>query len=165
MRFTFAGLQCSIIWKTQIVNYSKLTQAFVLLEKDLTMNLALPLAIGVVEHFMAIKNSKVWNDFEWDSHRSIWHRFLAIIQLMAASEAGRPLIYATYRDGNLVDSFSLILDYLRDQNATVGDLYRYLQRFCNGSNHRSFFQFILNIPVSSLKWEFFVKIAIFDKTK
>lgn len=70
---------------------------------------------------------------------------------MAASEAGRPLIYATYRDGNLVNSFTVILDNLREQHATVGDLYRYLQRFCSQSNGGPLFEYMLSHSISSLK--------------
>ncbi|CAF4392797.1 unnamed protein product [Rotaria sp. Silwood2] len=45
--------------------------------------------------------------------------YLAIIQLMAASEARRPLIYAAFGDINLVNSFFEVYDYLDKQNATV----------------------------------------------
>jgi hypothetical protein len=77
--------------------------------------------------------------------------FLAIIQLMAASEAGRPLIYAAYRDKNLVTSFAVVLAYLKTENATVGDLYRYLQRYFTQVHRGSLFEYILNTPVSVLK--------------
>jgi hypothetical protein len=70
---------------------------------------------------------------------------------MAASEAGRPLIYASYRDKHLVTSFAVVLQYLKDQNATVGDLYRYLQRYFTHVKQGSLFKYILNTPVSSLK--------------
>ncbi|CAF4551263.1 unnamed protein product [Rotaria sp. Silwood2] len=43
----------------------------------------------------------------------------AIIQLMATSEARRPLIYAAFGDINLVNSFFEVYDYLDKQNATV----------------------------------------------
>jgi hypothetical protein len=77
--------------------------------------------------------------------------FLAIIQWMAASEAGRPLIYASYRDKHLVTSFADVLQYLKNQNATVGDLYRYLQRYFTQVKPRSLFEYILKTSVSSLK--------------
>ncbi|CAF4663314.1 unnamed protein product, partial [Rotaria socialis] len=53
----------------------------------------------------------------------------AIIQLMAASAAGRPLIYAAYRDKVLINSFYIVYEFLKDQKATVSDCYRYLQRY------------------------------------
>lgn len=70
---------------------------------------------------------------------------------MAASEAGRPLIYAAYRDIQLVQSFQMVLEYLRTEKATVGHLYRYLQGYCRRPDRGSFFEFILNISVSSLR--------------
>jgi hypothetical protein len=76
--------------------------------------------------------------------------FIAIIQLIAASEAVRPLIYAAYGDKTLVESFSIVYDYLLSQRATVRDLYRYLQRYKNGRIRSSLFDFILHTPVSSL---------------
>ncbi len=76
--------------------------------------------------------------------------FIAIIQLIAASETVRPLIYAAYGDKNLVESFSFIYDYMIAQRATVRDLYRYLQRYSNGHSRLSLFDFILQTPVSSL---------------
>ncbi len=77
--------------------------------------------------------------------------FLAIIQLMAASEAGRPLIYACYRDRHLVTSFTVVLEYLKTNNATVGDLYRYLKRYFAEVNRGPLFEYILATPISSLK--------------
>ena len=59
-------------------------------------------------------------------------------------EAGRPLIYATHRDGNRLNSFTVILDYLREQHATVGDLYCYLQRFYSESTGGLYFRYILS---------------------
>ncbi|CAF1072359.1 unnamed protein product [Rotaria sp. Silwood1] len=41
----------------------------------------------------------------------------AIIQLMTASEAGRPLVYAAYLDGNLVNSFFDVYQYLLSEEA------------------------------------------------
>jgi hypothetical protein len=74
---------------------------------------------------------------------------VAIIQLMAASAAKRPLIYAAYRDKNLVDSFTPVYEVLRNQNATVGDLYRYLQRYFTQTDQGSFFEFILSTRLTS----------------
>ena len=75
---------------------------------------------------------------------------LAIIQLIAASETVRPLIYAAYGDKTLVESFSMVYDYLIAQRATVRDLYRYLQQYSNGHSRSAFFDFILKTPVTSL---------------
>lgn len=62
---------------------------------------------------------------------------------MAASQAGRPLIYAAFGDTNLVKSLSEVYDVLRKQNATVGDLYRYLKRYCQEQPEELLFDFIL----------------------
>ncbi|CAF3808845.1 unnamed protein product [Rotaria sordida] len=74
----------------------------------------------------------------------------AIIQLTAASEAIRPLIYAAYGDKNLIESFYEVYDYLIDQRAKVRDLYCYLDQYCNTRSRCSLFDFILRTPVSSL---------------
>jgi hypothetical protein len=71
---------------------------------------------------------------------------------MAASEAIRPLIYAAYGDKNLVESFSIVYDYLISERATVRDLYRYLQKYSNGYSRSSLFDFILKTSVSSLDY-------------
>ncbi|CAF2523897.1 unnamed protein product [Rotaria sp. Silwood2] len=75
----------------------------------------------------------------------------AIIQLMAASEARRPLVYAAYGDKNLITSFSVLYDYLNQQQATVGDLYYYLHRYCHEQHQQPLFEYILMTPVSSLR--------------
>ncbi|CAF1569627.1 unnamed protein product [Rotaria magnacalcarata] len=76
----------------------------------------------------------------------------AIIQLMAASAAGRPLIYASYLDKKLVNSFFEVHQYLLDQKAEVRDLYRYLERYCGQPGRsESLFEYILRKPISSLK--------------
>ncbi len=77
--------------------------------------------------------------------------FLAIIQLMAASEVGRPLIYAAFGDKNLVNSFSDVYNNLMQQRATVGDLYCYLDRYADRHTESSLFEYILRKPVSSLR--------------
>ncbi|CAF3588525.1 unnamed protein product [Rotaria sp. Silwood1] len=74
----------------------------------------------------------------------------AIIQLIAASEAVRPLIYAAYGDMNVIESFYKVYDYLIGQRAKVRDLYRYLDLYCNGHRRCSLFDFILRTPVSTL---------------
>ncbi|CAF1058003.1 unnamed protein product [Rotaria sordida] len=75
----------------------------------------------------------------------------AIIQLMAASEARRPLIYAAYHDKTLIDSLDVVYDYLKDQKATIGDLYQYLKRYFTQMDRGSLFEYILNTPVSFIK--------------
>jgi hypothetical protein len=69
---------------------------------------------------------------------------------MAASEAQRPLIYAAYRDNSLVTSFADVYEYLKNQQATVGDLYRYLQRYSTRHDRYSLFEYILKRPISFL---------------
>lgn len=76
--------------------------------------------------------------------------FVAIIQLIAASENFRPLIYAGYGDKDFVKSFSIVYNYLMSQEATVGDLYRYLEKYSKDRSQRSLFQFILHTPISLL---------------
>ena len=68
---------------------------------------------------------------------------LAIIQLMAASEAQRPLIYAAYGDKKLVMSFDKLYKHLKEQDATVGDLYYYLFRYCHSLRELSLFDYIV----------------------
>ncbi|CAF4978735.1 unnamed protein product [Rotaria sp. Silwood1] len=75
----------------------------------------------------------------------------AIIQLMAASETKRSLVYASYGDKNLVNSFSIVYDYLREERATVRDLYFYLHRYSRSNNQVTLFEYILNTPVASLR--------------
>ncbi|CAF2384525.1 unnamed protein product [Rotaria sp. Silwood2] len=75
----------------------------------------------------------------------------AIIQLMAASEARRPLIYAAYHDKTLVNSFGVVYEYLKDQKATVGDLYRCLKRYFTEVDQGSLFEYILTTTISVLR--------------
>jgi len=70
---------------------------------------------------------------------------------MAASEARRPLVYAAFGDKNLVNSFSEVYNYLRNQRATVSDLYYYLHQYSDRYNQSSLFEYILRKPVSSLR--------------
>jgi hypothetical protein len=76
---------------------------------------------------------------------------LAIIQLMAASQARRPLIYAAYFDKSFVNLFFKIYEYLLNQKATIRDLYEYLSRYSHRSNQSSLFDYILATSVSSLR--------------
>lgn len=83
--------------------------------------------------------------------RSMIEMFLlAIIQLIAASKAGRPLVYLTFRDQNLVTSFSEVYDYLVREKATVKDLCAYLQQYISLYTKITLFEHILQTPVSSL---------------
>ncbi|CAF3442123.1 unnamed protein product [Rotaria sp. Silwood1] len=75
----------------------------------------------------------------------------AIIQLMTASEAGRPLVYAAYLDGNLVNSFFDVYQYLLSEEAKVRHLYKYLELYSTRSTQESLFDYILKTKISSLK--------------
>ena len=74
-----------------------------------------------------------------------------IIQWIAASEAQRPLIYAAYRDKDLVKSCSIVQQYLKKERATVRDLYQYLCNYCRVYKQGSLFDYILKTPVSSIR--------------
>lgn len=75
---------------------------------------------------------------------------LAIIQLIAASQAGRPLVYLTFRDQNLVLSLHKVYEYLFNEKATVKDLCTYLQQYASLYTKFTLFEYILQTPVSSL---------------
>ncbi|CAF0733871.1 unnamed protein product [Adineta steineri] len=76
----------------------------------------------------------------------------AIIQLMAASEARRPLIYAAFHDENLFYSFIKVYEYLKVEKATVGILYKYLVSYPSRlDKHKTLFNYILETPPSSIK--------------
>ncbi|CAF0883065.1 unnamed protein product [Didymodactylos carnosus] len=75
----------------------------------------------------------------------------AIIQLMAASEAERPLIYITYHDRVLVDTFSKLYDYLIQKDARVKDLYKYLAEYSQIETNLDIFDYILTTPMASEK--------------
>lgn len=70
---------------------------------------------------------------------------------MAASEAGRPLIYAALSDKNLINSLFEVYDYLKKQGATVAHLYLYLQRYADRYHKSSLFEYILRKPISTLR--------------
>jgi poly(ADP-ribose) glycohydrolase len=76
---------------------------------------------------------------------------LAIIQLMAASVAGRPLIYAAYGDKNFVNSFADVYEFLKARRTTVGDLYRYLEGYSTQHTRELLFNYILTNPLPSHK--------------
>ncbi|CAF4003181.1 unnamed protein product, partial [Adineta steineri] len=75
----------------------------------------------------------------------------AIIQLMAASEARRPLIYAAFNDENLFYSFIKVYEYLKQHRATVGDLYQYLEEYSTKYKDMTLFNYILQTLPSSTK--------------
>lgn len=70
---------------------------------------------------------------------------------MAASEAHRPLTYATWHDQNLMDSLWTVYDYLLRQQAVVRDLSKYLSDYITRRPQLSLFEFILTTPISSLQ--------------
>ncbi|CAF4533211.1 unnamed protein product [Rotaria socialis] len=72
----------------------------------------------------------------------------AIIQLIAASEARRPLVYAAFGDRKLVTSFSALYEHLKKERATVSDLYYYLMGYCRDQPEQSLFDYILMPPAS-----------------
>ncbi|CAF4308866.1 unnamed protein product [Adineta steineri] len=75
---------------------------------------------------------------------------IAIIQLIAASEANRPLIYATFGNQTLVESFWTVYSYMIDQQATVRHLCLYLQQYSSQYNKSTLFEFILTTSISTL---------------
>ena len=107
----------------------------------------MPLATGVVVRSMATRKSKV----QAASLRSTARFIVGIVQLMAASENTRPLIYAAYGDRRFASEFFHVYVYLIRQGARVGHLYRYLREYCHSKPHASLFDFILRTPVVSLR--------------
>lgn len=63
---------------------------------------------------------------------------------MAASEANRPLIYTAFLDEHLAASFAEVYEYLKNQKATVSDLYRYLELYCDRRIEKPLFEYILS---------------------
>ena len=74
-----------------------------------------------------------------------------IVQLMAASENTRPLIYAAYGDRKFASEFFHVYDHLIRQGARVSDLYRYLKVYCRLRPRASLFDFILHTPILSIR--------------
>lgn len=74
----------------------------------------------------------------------------AMIQIIAASQAGRPLAYLTFRDQNLVDSLWKVYQYLSKEKATVKHLCTYLQNYSSLHDKLTLFDYILQTSVSSL---------------
>ncbi|UJR32570.1 hypothetical protein I4U23_020031 [Adineta vaga] len=75
----------------------------------------------------------------------------AIIQIMAASEAMRPLIYITWYNPNLMESIWTVYKYLMKQQASVRDLCNYLCQYSTKFNQLPLFDFILKTSISDLR--------------
>ncbi|KAM4032091.1 poly(ADP-ribose) glycohydrolase isoform 1-T1 [Anomaloglossus baeobatrachus] len=58
-------------------------------------------------------------------------RLKALIQLLAAAETGRDVVYFTFGDKELMEDVYKIHDYLIERDQTVGDIYRLLHRYYN----------------------------------
>ncbi|KTG35738.1 hypothetical protein cypCar_00041080 [Cyprinus carpio] len=55
----------------------------------------------------------------------------ALLQLMAASEAGRDVAYFTFGDEELMRDVHSLYKYLKDKCVTVGTLYCHLKQYSN----------------------------------
>lgn len=71
------------------------------------------------------------------------YSLIAIIQLMSASEAGRPLIYTTLNDVDFSRQFKKVHSFFQQENGTVGDLHASLVYFLNHGKDTSLFDLIL----------------------
>ncbi|XP_060097036.1 poly(ADP-ribose) glycohydrolase [Heteronotia binoei] len=58
-------------------------------------------------------------------------RLKALIQLMAAAEAGRDIVYFTFGDAELMRDIYSMHTFLTEKGQTVGDVYRLLLRYYN----------------------------------
>ncbi|XP_042593021.1 poly(ADP-ribose) glycohydrolase isoform X1 [Cyprinus carpio] len=58
-------------------------------------------------------------------------RLKALLQLMAASEAGRDVAYFTFGDEELMRDVNALYKFLKDKCVTVGTLYFYLKQYSN----------------------------------
>ncbi|XP_050561673.1 poly(ADP-ribose) glycohydrolase isoform X2 [Spodoptera frugiperda] len=58
----------------------------------------------------------------------------SLIQLMACSQARRPMAYYTFGDTQLRDDIANMYNLLARHNVTVGQLYRYIVRFAQENN-------------------------------
>nr|XP_032814975.1 poly(ADP-ribose) glycohydrolase isoform X1 [Petromyzon marinus] len=56
-------------------------------------------------------------------------RLKALLQMLAASEAGRDIAYFTFGDRNLEDDFRNIHGFLQNQDRTVGEVFKMLVQF------------------------------------
>lgn len=73
----------------------------------------------------------------------------AMIQLIAASQAKRPLAYLTFRDQQLVTSFWKVYEHLKSEKATVKDMCTYLQHYSNTDKKATLFNYILKNSIAS----------------
>ena len=55
----------------------------------------------------------------------------SLLQLIAASQAGRDVVYFTFRDEELVEKLRDMHEYLRNNKVTVGKLWSYLVKYGN----------------------------------
>ena len=79
--------------------------------------------------------------------------FVALIQLIAASQARRPLTYAAYGDRQLVLGFNDIYSYLLDNGATVADVYNYLRMYSQRKDLRTpVFEMIKKNPIGDTRF-------------
>lgn len=69
--------------------------------------------------------------------------FSAIIQLAAACQARRPMIFAAYLDRKFVVEFEQIYQFFLREQMKVKDLYYFLYAYGKSSTKLPFFQFIL----------------------
>lgn len=82
------------------------------------------------------------------------HHFLllALIQIMAASEAERPLTYAAYGDRNFVLGLIEVYNYLNSQGAKVSDLYRYIMQYSKRRDIRqSLFDMVMRTSIQQIR--------------
>lgn len=75
---------------------------------------------------------------------------VAIIQLLAASAARRPLVYLTWHDETTKDAFWTVYEHLNQNQMTVSHLYSYLQRYSKERPRLSFFDFIISTPLPTV---------------
>ncbi|OCT72034.1 hypothetical protein XELAEV_180350182mg, partial [Xenopus laevis] len=54
-----------------------------------------------------------------------------LIQLLAAAEVGRDLVYFTFGDRELMKDIYLMYSFLTEKNKTVGDIYSMLIEYHN----------------------------------
>lgn len=159
--FRFTVDQINIKFKIWNANSLKLTLVSDFQPLRSVRNGPSPREIGVVALLTEINNSKVKKTTtnRWISILSVF--FSAMIQLIAASQADRPLVYITFRDQILVDTFYEVYQYLQKEKATVQHLCNYLQNYSKIHTKMTLFEYILQTPISSL-WFFFVKSIFFQ---
>lgn len=72
---------------------------------------------------------------------------IAIIQLITSSLLKRPLVYLTFNDETLVESFWEVYKYLKENQATVRNLCTFLRDYSSHKENLSLFEFILTSPL------------------